>query len=268
MRAETEARVKAFRRALALAAGERSCEPVPLLWRDYLAAFPRGCCELASQTLVKYLKECDDKLFPYVVAMQWNEGPVQHGHVIVALDGDYIDLTLDQFDGYDDWIVASPIESGGQISTFLQRIRNQGGSLTTRKLTLDGIPGDAWKLYAWLKEVADSLLGEGGQAVNAGSMPLLVSTEIRPQYRDRTDNDVPDKGTPVAEKRTQQAMTHEGTMTYCYAPSQVRLRETSTMWISESGHRFRKSTGAAVGSGVWSSRRLDLSSIRDIQPDE
>ncbi|MEQ9971407.1 hypothetical protein ABRP72_19775 [Pectobacterium carotovorum] len=268
MRAETEARVKAFRRALALAAGERASEPVLSAWRDWLKSFPAGCCELASQTLAHYLSDHDNKLFPYVIAMQWIENSGQHGHVIVALDGDYIDLTLDQFDGYGDWIVAEPIESGGQISTFLQRIRNQGGSLTTRKLTLDGIPGDAWKLYAWLKEVADSLLGVGGQAVNSGSMPLLVSTEIRPQYRDRTDNDVPDKGTPVAEKKTQQAMTHEGTMTYCYQPSQVRLRETSTMWISESGHRFRKSTGAAVGSGVWSSRRLDLSSIREIQPDE
>ncbi|EEB1617603.1 TPA: hypothetical protein MPK85_004706 [Salmonella enterica] len=76
------------------------------------------------------------------------------------------------------------------------------------------------------------------------------------------------KGTFGPEKKTQQAMTHEGTMTYCYQPSQVRLRETKTMWISESGHRFRKTTGAAVGSGVWSSHRLELSSIREIQPDE
>ncbi|EHT8580867.1 hypothetical protein KYR89_004285 [Salmonella enterica] len=76
------------------------------------------------------------------------------------------------------------------------------------------------------------------------------------------------KGTFGPEKKTQQAMTHGGTMTYCYQPSQVRLRETKTMWISESGHRFRKTTGAAVGSGVWSSHRLELSSIREIQPDE
>jgi len=63
-------------------------------------------------------------------------------------------------------------------------------------------------------------------------------------------------------------MTHEGTITECYRPRQVKLRETKTQWISECGKRFRKSTGAAVGSGVWSSHRLDLSSIREIQSDE
>ncbi|MCQ4034004.1 hypothetical protein FK513_30325, partial [Klebsiella pneumoniae] len=40
MNAETWARVKAFRRALELAAGERSGEPVPSLWRDWLKPFP------------------------------------------------------------------------------------------------------------------------------------------------------------------------------------------------------------------------------------
>lgn len=47
MNAETWARVKAFRRALELAAGERSGEPVSL-WRDWLKPFPAGSCELAS----------------------------------------------------------------------------------------------------------------------------------------------------------------------------------------------------------------------------
>ncbi len=55
MNAETWARVKAFRRALELAAGERSGEPVPSLWRDWLKPFPAGSCELASQSLVQYL---------------------------------------------------------------------------------------------------------------------------------------------------------------------------------------------------------------------
>lgn len=35
MRAETQARVKAFRRALELAAGERSCEPLPSVCPPY-----------------------------------------------------------------------------------------------------------------------------------------------------------------------------------------------------------------------------------------
>ncbi|WP_446909052.1 hypothetical protein [Klebsiella pneumoniae] len=40
-------------------------------------------------------------LFPYVIAIQWNDGPDIHGHVIVVLDWEYIDLMLDQFLGYD-----------------------------------------------------------------------------------------------------------------------------------------------------------------------
>jgi hypothetical protein len=64
MRAEIEARVKAFRKALELAAGERAGESVPSLWRDDLKLFPLGCCELASQTLVQYLRGHDKKLFP------------------------------------------------------------------------------------------------------------------------------------------------------------------------------------------------------------
>ncbi|HGM6910042.1 hypothetical protein JY538_09715 [Serratia marcescens] len=110
MRAEIEARVKAFRRVLELAASES----VPSLWRDDLKAFPIGCCELASQTLAQYLRDHDKKLFPYVIAMQWNDGPDIHGHIIIALDGDYTDLTLDQFPQYDNYIVAESIESGGQ----------------------------------------------------------------------------------------------------------------------------------------------------------
>ncbi|WP_261149746.1 MULTISPECIES: hypothetical protein [Serratia] len=161
-----------------------------------------------------------------------------------------------------------PIESGGMLSAFLQKVRRLEGTITTRKVTLDVIPGNGHQLYGWLKATADSLLAAAGQEMSSSSMPLLVSTEILPEYRDRTDNDLSDKSTLVPEKTTQQAMTHEGTMTYCYRPRQVRLRETKTMWISESGHRFRKSTGAAVGSGVWSSHRLDLSSIREIRPDE
>ena len=47
MTPETEARVKAFRQALERAVDE----PVLSTWSGYLKAFPRGCCELASQTL-------------------------------------------------------------------------------------------------------------------------------------------------------------------------------------------------------------------------
>jgi len=163
MNADTFARVEAFRRALELAAYERSGEPVPSVWRDYLKAFPLGCCELASQTLAEYLKENGSNLHPYIISMQWDDGPHRHGHVIVALDGEYIDLTLDQLDGYDDRIVAEPVESGRQIAGFIQKVRGQGGTLTTRERTFDGIPDQAWKLYVWLKEVADDLLAASGQ---------------------------------------------------------------------------------------------------------
>lgn len=144
MSTDTRTLVKAFRRALELAADE----PELSAWRGHFGSFPDGCCEMASQTLVRYLMEHDVKLFPYVIGMQWDDGPDRHGHVIVALNGDYIDLTLDQFDGYDDWIVAEPIESGGPLGTFLRTVRNLGGTFSTRKLTLDGIPDQAWKLYA------------------------------------------------------------------------------------------------------------------------
>ena len=63
-------------------------------------------------------------------------------------------------------------------------------------------------------------------------------------------------------------MTHVGIITECYRLREVRLRETATWWVSECGLRFRKSTGAAVGSGVWSANRLDLKSIREIRSED
>lgn len=70
MNADTRARVEAFRRALELAAYERSGEPVPSVWRDYLRDFPDGCCELASQTLAEYLTEDSSNLPP--VSSLWS----------------------------------------------------------------------------------------------------------------------------------------------------------------------------------------------------
>lgn len=268
MRADTRARVEAFRCALELAARERAGESVPSVWRDVLKDFPAGCCELASQTLAQYLYEDGSNLHPFIICMEWNDGPLRHGHVIVALDGEYIDLTLDQFPGYHERIVAEPVESGGQISAFIQKVRDRGGILTTRERTFDGIPDQAWKLYAWLKEVADSLLVASGQNRKPAGMTQLVSMEILPQYRDRTGAGSSDKAADVTKKKHLKTMTHEGTITECYQPRVVRLRETSSWWVSECGLRFRKSTGAAVGSGIWSPNRLDLKSIRKIKPED
>ncbi|HAS1065205.1 TPA: hypothetical protein I3789_004639 [Enterobacter cloacae] len=95
--------------------------------------------------------------------MDWRVNAKDYGHVIVTLDGKYIDLTPDQFDGYHDRIVAEPIEHSGQIAGFIQDVRTHGGTLSTRELTFDGIPDPAWNLYAWLKEVTDDLLAASGQ---------------------------------------------------------------------------------------------------------
>ncbi|MFO3759066.1 hypothetical protein [Klebsiella aerogenes] len=268
MNADTLARVEAFRRALELAAYERSAEPVPSVWRDFLKAFPLGCCELASQTLAEYLTEDGSNLHPCIIAMAWTENAGNHGHVIVALDGEYIDLTLDQFDGYDDRIVVEPVESGGQLAGFIQKVRAHGGTLTTRKVTLDVIPYEGHKLYGWLKATADSLLAASGQGRAPYSMPQLVSTEILPQYRDRTVAASSDTATHVSAQKKRQTMTHVGIITECYQPREVRLRETDTQWVSECGLRFRKATGAAAGSGVWSANRLDLKSIREIETED
>lgn len=200
--------------------------------------------------------------------MAWTENAGHHGHVIVALDGDYIDLTLDQFDGYDDRIVAEPVESGGQIAGFIQKVRDQGGTLTTRERTFDGIPDQGWNLYAWLKEVADDLLAASGQGRATGCMPQQVSTEILSQYRAGAVTSPSDTATHVTEQKKRRPMTHVGIITECYRPREVRLRETRTQWVSECGLRFRKATGAAAGSGVWSANRLDLKSIREIEPDK
>lgn len=262
MTPETEARVKAFRQALEQAAGE----PELLAWRDYLKAFPHGCCELASQTLAEYLMEDGSNLHPFIIGMAWDDGPDSHGHVIVALDGEYIDLTLDQFDGYNDRIVAEPIESGGQIAAFMQTVRSLGATFSTRELTFDGIPDKNRELYDWLKNTADRLLAASGLDRKPGGMPQLVSTEILPQYRDETVDSPSDKATHVTEQKHRQPMTHVGVITECYRPREVRLRETRTQWVSECGLRFRKSTGAAVGSGVWSANRLNLNSIRKMHP--
>lgn len=86
--------------------------------------------------------------------------------------------------------------------------------------------------------------------------------------RGQGDTGPSEKTVHVPEKKSRMLMTHVGIISECYTPRESRLRETKTMWISESGRRFRKTTGAAVGSGVWSSHRLDLKSIREIQPDE
>lgn len=148
--------------------------------------------------------------------------------MIVTLDGEYIDLTLGQFDGYEDRIVAEPVESSGQSAGFILKVRDQGGTLTTRERAFDCIPDQAYNLYAWLKEVADALLAASGQGRAPDSMPLLVSTEILPQYRAGAVAGPSDKATHVTEQKNRQTMMHAGIIIECYWPCEVSLRETDT----------------------------------------
>ncbi len=76
MNADSRARVEALRRALELADYERSAEPVPSVWRDFLRAFPRGCCELASQALAEYLTEDGSNLPPVSSLWRGQKTPV------------------------------------------------------------------------------------------------------------------------------------------------------------------------------------------------
>lgn len=99
-------------------------------------------------------------------------------------------------------------------------------------------------------------------------MPLPVSTEVLPQYRAGAVAGPSDTAAHATEQKKRRPMTHVGTITECYQPREVRLRETDTQWVSECGLRFRKATGAAAGSGVWSANRLDLKSIREIQSED
>ncbi|EBX5660750.1 hypothetical protein AU861_12430 [Salmonella enterica subsp. enterica serovar Infantis] len=82
------------------------------------------------------------------------ENSTVHGHVIVILDGEYIDLTLDQFDEYADYIPAEPLETGGVLGTLLRKIPQYEGEIETRRINLDRLQG----IYAWLRHRADAIL--------------------------------------------------------------------------------------------------------------
>ncbi|EEX1006219.1 hypothetical protein D3981_004199 [Escherichia coli] len=163
MRKETAFRIRAFRKALELASSERSeeCSHMPR-WSTDLINFPRGSCDLASNSLGQYLMECDSGLYPCIIFMcgnitfRENENSTVNGHVIVALDGEYIDLTLDQFEEYPDYIPAEPIESCGTLGTLIKNIRTHEGEIKTRPVDLNG----SEKLYAWLKNTANAVFAE------------------------------------------------------------------------------------------------------------
>ncbi|MEL7630907.1 hypothetical protein AAGW04_18190 [Pectobacterium aroidearum] len=260
MNVELRRRIHAFRNALVLAADTRSHDCFQMgRWRVELNNFPHGCCDLASNFLAQYLKDGDPALQPVIVHMQTTENFRQaeqstiHSHVVVELNGWYIDLTLNQFAEYEGRVMIE--DKTGTVGTLRRKIRSHEGVVTERGIQLDSAREDGHELYAWLKGVADCLMSaSAGKDENPCSPAALVSTESLPENRD--------------SKKKPPKMTHEGIISECYSPRLARLRETKTMWISESGMRFRKSTGAAVGSGVWSSHRLDLKSIKELQLSE
>lgn len=93
MRPERLLRIKAFRRALELGAGERADGGRHFRrWEKELRNFPRGCCDLASNTLAQYLMDTE-RCHPCIIFMEGNAGfheeenSTVHGHVIVLLDG-------------------------------------------------------------------------------------------------------------------------------------------------------------------------------------
>lgn len=140
MRQERTLRIKAFRRALELGAGERAdgCRHFPR-WKEELRNFPHGSCDLASNTLAKYLTDTEG-CHPCIIFMEGNAGfqeaenSTVHGHVIVLLDGEYIDLTLDQFPEYPEYIPAEAVESGGPLGKLLRNIMKHEDPVKTRRV--------------------------------------------------------------------------------------------------------------------------------------
>jgi len=82
------------------------------------------------------------------------ENSTVHAHVIVIHNGEYIDLTLDQFDEYTDYIAAEPLETSGVIGRLLRKIPQYEGEIETRRINVDRLQG----IYAWLRNRADIIL--------------------------------------------------------------------------------------------------------------
>lgn len=64
------------------------------------------------------------------------------------------------------------------------------------------------------------------------------------------------------------AFTHKGKVGRVWGSGTVKLRETKCFWISETGEKFRKTSGSRVGNGSWDCTRLELNSITEINHDQ
>lgn len=163
MTPDIKRRIHAFRNALALAADTRSHECFAMgRWRTELNAFPHGCCDLASNFLAQYLQDSAPDLRPVVLHMQTTpefrcaEKSTIESHVIVEAAGWFVDLTLNQFEEYNNRVMIEG--KTGTLGTLLRRIKHYGGDVACRGIQLDSGTEDGRALYTWLRTTADSLL--------------------------------------------------------------------------------------------------------------
>jgi len=181
-----KSRIQAFRRAMELSAGDEAeaCRDMER-WEEELQKFPRDSCELASNFLAQYLKDGNDTLCPYIIRLQTNnafrEAKISRmeSHYIVALDGDYIDLTLDQFREHAEYVTGEPIESGGVLGELINTIRYHAGVDACSIQTLSVNVWGGKELYAWLSDKADLLLKTDVQSEGARAIGPLVSMNIQ-----------------------------------------------------------------------------------------
>jgi hypothetical protein len=175
MREDIKFRVRAFRKALELSAQERSEECRHLSrWKPDLHNFPRGSCDMTSNCLARYLSEKKGG-HPFIIFMDGSglENSTVHAHVIVMLDGEYIDLTLDQFKEYSNYVVSEPIESGGPIGTLLRRIGEIEGTIKTRPINISSPNAFGEDMYAWLCDTADEIFEEEKRQSCQQEMPSI-----------------------------------------------------------------------------------------------
>ena len=168
MNGEIRRLIHAFRNALVLAADTRSHECFQFLRWSELNSFPHGCCDLASNFLAQYLRDSDPALQPVIIHLMTTKDFQEKyhstikSHVIVELNGWYIDLTLNQFEEHTHRVEID--NSYGTLGSLLRNISDQGGEVTERKIQLvAGGDNDGSELYAWLRATADGLLAPARQ---------------------------------------------------------------------------------------------------------
>lgn len=178
------AKITAFREALEIAAKSKPDVLQQLEWRNELKYFPKGCCSLASNFLGRYLIDAELGLHPFILQIDANESfrtatdSSIHAHSIISLDGEYIDITLDQFREHDNRISIEPIECGGKLSQLLKNVLRYGGTISTRAINIKSRYEDGEELYSWLRETANSKLPPNYHENSCNSLANLVSLKI------------------------------------------------------------------------------------------